>query len=213
VCSPGNTTTIVVARTSRKVLCFYNDLTSSNFGQLCSLQLDGQVYAQPLVVTNVMWAPTGKPYDRVVYVVTESDTIYAIDGTPPTPGPCTSIQIIGSQNLSSLLPGGQYPADCKYIGNESCTTIAPYIGVLGTPVVAINPSYLITETQDMPRLSNLSIGTTISTLLISQHSPRERAVQLESTLSCLQTRASGRRSMFSAPVCLSLPGTCTLPSQ
>lgn len=40
----------------------YNNLTSSHFGQLCSLQVDGQVYAQPLVVTNVTINGTFYPY-------------------------------------------------------------------------------------------------------------------------------------------------------
>src|SRR5690242_4831563 len=55
-------------------------VSSSTFGQLCTVQLDGQVYGQPLVVTNV----TIQGYTQaqtVAYVVTQNDTLYAINGT------------------------------------------------------------------------------------------------------------------------------------
>src|SRR5579862_5168056 len=37
----------------------HGSIQNDNFGQLCLAQLDGQVFAQPLVVTNV----TNRPYD------------------------------------------------------------------------------------------------------------------------------------------------------
>jgi hypothetical protein len=51
----------------------YQNITSDNFGQFCSAVLDGQVYAQPLVATNV--TIRGTFYDRVVYVATQNDTL------------------------------------------------------------------------------------------------------------------------------------------
>jgi len=50
----------------------------SGFGQLCSVALDGQVFGQPLVVTNVVINSVQHNY--VVYVVTQNDSLYAIDG-------------------------------------------------------------------------------------------------------------------------------------
>ena len=58
----------------------YNTISKNTFGQLCSQQLDGQVYSQPLAVTNVTIGGTNYPY--VVYVVTENDTLYAMDWSP-----------------------------------------------------------------------------------------------------------------------------------
>src|SRR5271166_1487220 len=50
----------------------------STFGKLCSTApgaIDGQIYAQPLVVTG------GVPgYNHVVYVATMNDTLYFLDG-------------------------------------------------------------------------------------------------------------------------------------
>jgi hypothetical protein len=56
------------------------NITTDTFGKLCSANLDGQVYAQPLVVTDVNWKGLGTNYD-IAYVVTENGTVYAIDSS------------------------------------------------------------------------------------------------------------------------------------
>ena len=61
----------------------------ATFGKICSYKvadgLDGQVYAQPLVV----WDSANNR--NVVYVVTMNDSIYAFDGTNSTGPTCTLI--------------------------------------------------------------------------------------------------------------------------
>jgi hypothetical protein len=57
-------------------------LTTSNvapatFGKLCSYTVDGEVYAQPLVITGIT---IGSQQHTVVYVVTQRDNVYAFDG-------------------------------------------------------------------------------------------------------------------------------------
>jgi hypothetical protein len=122
----------------------YNTLNKSTFGQLCAQQLDGQVYPQPLVVANVTFAGYSQP-QTVVYVATENDTIYAISGSTSNSAPaCT---ILGSLSLSQLL--GQFPVDCNYIGAANCQTVAPYVGILGTPVINAGTLYLVAETQNV----------------------------------------------------------------
>jgi hypothetical protein len=117
----------------------YGNIGSSNFGKLCSVGLDGQVFAQPLVVQNAM------NHAYVVYVVTQNDTLYAIDGTN-----CTILNGSGT----SLAPSGQYAVDCHHIGNinSPCTTIAPLVGILSTPVISFGNHtgtiYLVAETQN-----------------------------------------------------------------
>lgn len=129
------------------------NLISGNFGQLCALNVDGQVYAQPLVLSNVTFR--GTQYSSLVYVVTQSNTLYVINGTPPVQGsPCTVVATL------SLNPTGLHPTDCHYLGAGQCGTISPNVGVLGTPVIepgsnTIGNLYLVTEHQDvasgMPR--------------------------------------------------------------
>jgi hypothetical protein len=119
----------------------YNTLKDTNFGQICSAQLDGQVYAQPLIST----VNFNGSVQTVAYVATENDTLYAISGASSNAeAPCT---VLASINLSSLL--GQYPVDCQYIGAGQCQTIAPYVGILGTPVINGGVLYLVAETQDV----------------------------------------------------------------
>src|SRR5271167_133559 len=70
-------------------------LTSSNvnaadFGQLYNTTLDSQVYAEPLVLTNVTIAAgpntggTPGTYNSVVFVATQNDSLYAINAADGT---------------------------------------------------------------------------------------------------------------------------------
>jgi hypothetical protein len=124
-----------------------SSIINSNFGMLCSASLDGQVYAQPLVLTNLTFQ--GTEYASLVYVVTQMNTLYVIDGAPPAPGnPCTIVASL------SLNPAGQYPTDCHFVGSQHCGTVAPFVGALGTPVIQSVPNsngtlYVVTETQDV----------------------------------------------------------------
>jgi|ERR1019366_1399426 hypothetical protein len=95
----------------------YNSLGTSSFGQRCSLQLDGQVYAQPLIVTNSKI--NGTQYN-VAYVLTQNDTLYAINATPPsgtggTCGPVASLPF-----LTTGVTNGHSPVDCKNVGDGGC---------------------------------------------------------------------------------------------
>ncbi len=108
-------------------------VTENRFGKVCSASVDGQIYAQPLVLWN---SSTSK---NVVYVVTQNDSIYAFDGT--------NCALIASN--TTLIPSNEAPAECDKIGGGLCNTIAPSVGILGTPVIdiATNTLYLITESQ------------------------------------------------------------------
>lgn len=134
----------------------------TGFGQLCNIPVDGQVYAQPLVVADVKFNGSTTAYTSVVYAVTQNDTVYAINGTPggtdPTHCPASS-QILGQQTLQTYNINGTnttlYQVDCNFIGDPTmpCQTIKPYVGILGTPVIALSgvgtgTLYLVTENQD-----------------------------------------------------------------
>ncbi len=79
--------------------------------------LNDQVDTQPLIMTNQ--AVTNKGTHNVVYVTTESDTVYMLDAD--------SGQILRSRTLGSPVPMGDLPGGCNNNG--------PNVGIDGTPVI------------------------------------------------------------------------------
>ena len=110
------------------------NVTPGTFGKICSTQpgvIDGQVFAQPLVVTGSI-----PGYNHVVYVVTMNDSIYFLDGDS------TNCAVILRK---SLLKSGQKAVRCADLGPDRCDTLNPLIGILGTPVIdtTTNTIYLV----------------------------------------------------------------------
>jgi Chitobiase/beta-hexosaminidase C-terminal domain len=95
------------------------NVNSSQFGKLFTVAVDGAVYAQPLVLSNVTIA--GAPR-RVLYVATEHDSVYAIDAD-------TGV-VYWSK---SLLPAGGSTID--YVTDLNCGDITKEVGITGTPVI------------------------------------------------------------------------------
>jgi hypothetical protein len=114
----------------------------STFGQQASVALDDQVDAQPLLVPGVTIA--GGVHD-VVYVATESNTVYAIDASSGT--------ILLSNNFGAPVP--------TPLG---CTNNGPNVGIDGTPTIdlATQTLYVITYLNGTPpsyKLHALSLST------------------------------------------------------
>src|SRR5215471_10968477 len=60
------------------------NVNASSFGKLFSYKVDGQVYAQPLVVSDLRIR--GQVHN-VLFVATQNDSVYARDANNPTAGP------------------------------------------------------------------------------------------------------------------------------
>ena len=60
------------------------NVNASSFGRLFRYTLDGNVFAQPLVVSNLS---IGGKVHNVLIVATENDSVYALDANNPTAGP------------------------------------------------------------------------------------------------------------------------------
>jgi hypothetical protein len=107
------------------------------FGKLCSAGTDGQIYAQPLVVTGVpvISGISGVPSNHnVVYVATMKGSVYAFDADD-----CSLLRTVSLiPKVAGCTPGVtcEEPVDCRrYPGNGQCTAIDPTVGILSTPVI------------------------------------------------------------------------------
>jgi outer membrane protein assembly factor BamB len=122
-----------------------------SFGLIAAVKdINGQIDAQPLVVTNQeVESAQGvrKLYEAVVYVVTSTNSVYAIDGAN---GNIINERTLGIPVDQTKLPG--------YCGNN-----APSIGISSTPVIDLNTStmyavaYLLEDDKAVYRIFALDL--------------------------------------------------------
>ena len=126
-------------------------LTSGQFGKIFSYGLDGYVYGQPLYVPRVHVA--GKGLHNVLYVVTEHDSVYALDADHPDLLWQKSF-IDPQDGITTVSPH-----------DVNCTDVGPEIGITSTPVIdtSSNSIYALIETKEngnfFQRLHVLDITT------------------------------------------------------
>ncbi len=112
------------------------NVNPAQFGKLAQAAVDGQVYAQPLVKTGVVFRD-GSTHD-VVFVATEHDSVYAFDANTLSPlwkdsfiNPAAGITPASSASLAF-------------------TDLVPEVGITGTPVIdaATNTLFVVSEVQE-----------------------------------------------------------------
>jgi hypothetical protein len=110
------------------------NVDAAHFGKQFSQAVDGFIYAQPLVVSQVA-IPNMDTHD-VVYVATENDSLYAFDADTKQ-APLWHV---------SFLSAGVTPVPAP---DTSESTILPQIGITGTPVIdlASRTLYAVSETK------------------------------------------------------------------
>jgi uncharacterized repeat protein (TIGR03806 family) len=138
--------TSALSLTRVAVLTFHNDNTRqgantnetfltpsnvnvTNFGKLFTYAVDGYVYSQPLIVTNLNIANKG--VRNVVFVATEHDTVYAFDAD--SNGDANG-GLLWQTNLgiAAISPSSEYGTRYHAQGN---TDLVPEEGATGTPVI------------------------------------------------------------------------------
>jgi hypothetical protein len=128
----------------------------NSFGKLFSQPVDGQVYAEPLVVYNLQIV--GKGTHTVVYVATENDSVYAFDGNSNTGSNASALWQVSFTNAAKGI---------TTIPSTDLGTIAisPEVGITGTPVIDVNNQtlYVVAATKEngayYQRLHALDIRT------------------------------------------------------
>ena len=128
-----------------------SNVNSTQFGKLFSLTVDDQVFAQPLYVPGLVIP--GRGTHNVLFIATESDTVYAFDADSNTGANATPLWKV------SL---GASPVTSTEVG---CDDIQPNIGITATPVIdtSTNTMYVETKSNDsgtyVHRLHALDITT------------------------------------------------------
>src|SRR5215472_4902155 len=110
------------ANTSETILTPAN-VNPTNFGKFFTDNVDAQVYAQPLYVQNLGIA--GGTHD-VVFVCTESNTVYALDAD-------TGGITYWKTNLGAPYSSG-------------CMDLLPVVGITGTPVIDLDSGTMYLDT-------------------------------------------------------------------
>lgn len=126
------------------------NVNMATFGKVFTLPVDGQIYAQPLYVPNVVVPNQGM--HNVLYVATENDSVYAFDADGLTTTPLWHTSFTDPQNGVTPVPAAG-------------TAVYPIIGITSTPV--IDPSsgtiYVLARTLErgtlVQRLHALDITT------------------------------------------------------
>jgi hypothetical protein len=111
---------------SEKLLTPAN-VNSSSFGKILSYSVDGFVYAQPLYVSGL--TIPGKGARNVVFVATEHNSVYALDGDSKLGA---TSGVLWQVNLG---PSAATPTSDFGNRNGSFTAIVPEVGITGTPVI------------------------------------------------------------------------------
>jgi hypothetical protein len=111
-----------------------SNVGNAHFGKLAYRIVDGNVYAQPLVISGAEIANRAAP-TNVVIVATENNSVYAFDAEDTNQASTTAqLWHTGPGILGEHIESRELYAR---IGSPSCVDLTTKIGITGTPVIQI----------------------------------------------------------------------------
>ena len=121
------------------------NVNTNTFGKLFSYSLDGYVFAEPLIVTNL--AIPGQGTHNVVLVATEHNSVYALDADGILG---TNNGVLWQNNLGLSANSATAPFGFRFSGG-GYFDIVPEVGITGTPVIdpATGTLYVDAFTRDI----------------------------------------------------------------
>jgi hypothetical protein len=122
-----------------------SNVNPTNFGELFSTPVDGQVYAEPLYMASVNITVGSSPgTHNVVFIATEHDSLYAIDADNGY------VLWQDSFLVGSYLPPGATVTTVPS-SDVNSSDLTPEIGITGTPTIDPNTNtlYLAAKTKEV----------------------------------------------------------------
>lgn len=136
-----------------------SNVNTNQFGLVAALPVDDQIYAQPLIMTNV--SIVGKGIHNLVIVATVNDSVYAFDADDPS-------LTTPYWQTSFLGPNARAPRNSDMTGacGGNYQDFSGNIGIVGTPVIdpVAGTIYLVARTLEngstfVQRLHALDVAT------------------------------------------------------
>jgi len=118
---------------SQETVLNTSNVNVSQFGKLFSVTVDGQVYAQPLYVPNVVFP--GNVTHNVLIVATENDSIYAFDADGASQNPLWHASLVDAAHGATA---GEVPLNSA--STLTCEDLTPQVGITSTPVIDMTTS-------------------------------------------------------------------------
>jgi hypothetical protein len=126
------------------------NVNSTSFGKNWQVQVQGQIYAEPLILqgVNITVGPNAGMHD-VVFVATEHDQLYAYDAAAAAPTLLWQRNFLDISNANNHLSGATALTTVPQ-ADVNTSDITVEIGITGTPVIDANTGtiYLVTKTKE-----------------------------------------------------------------
>jgi hypothetical protein len=106
-----------------------SNVNTAQFGKIFTRQIDGQMYATPLFVPELVLP--GKGTHNVIYVATQKNKVYAFDADDPA-----ASAPLWSANLGPYGVSAEQQFGTRYGGVYK--DILPYVGITSTPVIDLD---------------------------------------------------------------------------